>query len=127
MWRKILSPPDEIFQREIYQKMRRKQGYNISKIQPGTSYFDITFVHDTEIWWPKLHTYFFKFNFFPIKNGIQKIIEIGDFVEKKILYHLRRPAPQTIKLWVKKSKNTTSIEKTRFLGLWKNMIPAIFL
>jgi len=107
--------------------MRREQGYNISKIQPGISYFDITFAHDTEIWWPKLHTYFFKFDFFLIKNGIQQIIEIGDFVEKKILYHLGRSASQTMKLWARKSQNTTRVEKNRFLGLWRNMTPAIFL
>jgi hypothetical protein len=41
---------------------------------------------------------FCKFDPSLIKDGIQKIIEIGDFVEKKILYHLRRSAPQTIKL-----------------------------
>ena len=37
---------------------------------------------------------FFKFESFVLENGFQKILEIGHFVEKKILYHLRCFAPQ---------------------------------
>ncbi len=55
--------------------MRRRQDYNISKIQVRVSNFGNTFVHDTEIRWPKLHPYFFKFNTFLIKNDIQKLIK----------------------------------------------------
>ena len=40
---------------------------------------------------------FFKLDFFLIKNCIQKIIEIGYFVENFILYHLRGSARQTVK------------------------------
>jgi len=41
---------------------------------------------------------FVKFDSFLLKNGFQKILEIGHFVEKKILYRLRRSASQTEKL-----------------------------
>jgi hypothetical protein len=41
--------------------------------------------------------HFFKFNLFFIENGFQKILEIDNFVEKKILYHLRRSTPETLK------------------------------
>ena len=37
---------------------------------------------------------FFKFEFFVLENGFPKILEIGHFVEKKILYRLRCFAPQ---------------------------------
>ena len=37
---------------------------------------------------------FFKFESFVLENGFQKILEIGHFVEKKILYRLRCFAPQ---------------------------------
>ena len=57
---------------------------------------------------------FFKLDSFLIKNCIQKIIEIGYFVENSILYHLRRSAPQTAKRWRRKSQNTTRIEKIDF-------------
>ena len=57
---------------------------------------------------------FFKLDSFLIKNCIQKIIEIGYFVENSILYHLRRSAPQTVKRWRRKSQNTTRIEKIDF-------------
>jgi hypothetical protein len=60
LWRKVLSPPGKYFERETYQKMRCEQGYNISKSQPGISYFDETFIHDTENWWLQLHPYFAK-------------------------------------------------------------------
>jgi hypothetical protein len=82
------------------QKMRREQGYNIYKIQAGISYFDNRWVGHTKIWWPKLYPHFLKFDFFLIKDDLQKIL---DFVEKNILCHLRRFAPQTIKLWTRKS------------------------
>jgi hypothetical protein len=54
-----------------------------SKIQPGISCFDRTFVHDAENWRQQLHSYFCKFDSNIIRNGIQKIIEIRCFVEKK--------------------------------------------
>jgi hypothetical protein len=41
--------------------------------------------------------FFFEIDSVHIKNGTQKIIEISDFVEKKILYRLRRSVPQTDK------------------------------
>jgi hypothetical protein len=53
--------------------MRRRQDYNISKIQLRVPNFGNTFVHDTEIRWSKLHPYFFKFIAFLIKNDIQKL------------------------------------------------------
>ena len=37
---------------------------------------------------------FLKFESFVLENGFQKILEIGHFVEKKILYRLRCFAPQ---------------------------------
>jgi len=57
---------------------------------------------------------FFKFDPYLIKNGIQRLIEIGYFVEKKTLYHLRRSSPQTVKRRWRKSQNTTPIEKVDF-------------
>jgi hypothetical protein len=41
---------------------------------------------------------FFKFGFFLIKDGFQKLLELVHFVKKKILYHLRYFAPQIIEL-----------------------------
>jgi hypothetical protein len=64
--------------------MHRKQDDNISKIQAEVSYFDNTFMNHTKNWWPQLHPYFFKIWSFHIKSGIQRIIEIVYFVEKKI-------------------------------------------
>ncbi len=77
--------------------MRREQGYNIFKIQAGIPFFDTTFVHNTKKYWPQLHLIFFKFDLFLIKTGFQKILERNNFVEKKILCHLRRSAPETLK------------------------------
>ena len=94
--------------------MRREQGYNISKIQSGTSYFDMLFGRHTENWWPQSDHYFSKLDLFLIKYGIKKIISIGYFVEKNILYHLRHSAPQTVKKWRSKSQNTARIEKVDF-------------
>ena len=37
-------------QREEYQKMRREQDYNISKIQAGIPYFGSAYVHYTKKW-----------------------------------------------------------------------------
>ena len=94
--------------------MRRDQGYNISKIQPGTTYFDMTSAHNTKIWSLQMNTFFFKIDSVHIKNGTKKIIERSDFVEKKILYRLKRSAPQTDEIWVKKSQNTNRSEKIVF-------------
>jgi hypothetical protein len=41
--------------------------------------------------------HFLKFDLFFIENGFQKILEMDNFVEKIILYHLRRSTPQTFK------------------------------
>jgi hypothetical protein len=48
--------------------MRRHQGYNISKIQPGITYFDNTSAQDTRNSWPQFHPYFFKFDPFSIRK-----------------------------------------------------------
>ncbi len=99
--------------------MRHEQGYNISKIQAGVSYFDTTFAVHTKNRWPQLNPHFFKFNFFLIKMTFKKILKIGHFVDEKILYYLRNSAPQTDKLWTRKSQNTINIEQVGFLKLEK--------
>jgi hypothetical protein len=63
------------FQKEIYQKMHRDQGYNKSKIQVGVSYFDYTFVQNTKNGWPKLYPYCLCSDPFFIQKSIQKVIE----------------------------------------------------
>ena len=51
-----------MFQKKTYQKMRREQGYNISKIQTGVACFDGVSVCDIEKLMPKLDLIFFKFD-----------------------------------------------------------------
>ncbi len=71
--------------------MRSDQGYNISKIQAGASYFDNTFA-----------------------GHIKNIKNRPFYRKKKIPYHLRRSTPQIVKLWRRKSQNTVNIEKVDF-------------
>jgi hypothetical protein len=45
-----------------------------------------------------LSIFFLERYFFLIKDDLRKLLKVGHFVEKNILYHLRCFAPQTIKL-----------------------------
>ncbi len=71
--------------------------YNISKIQAEVSYFDNIFVGNTKT---DDHNYiliFLKFDPILMKNGFQIRLEMSYFVEKTILYHMRRSSPQLVK------------------------------
>jgi hypothetical protein len=52
--------------------MHRHQGYNISKFQPGTSYFDYNFANDTEIHDRNYNFYFLCFGPFLIQKVLKK-------------------------------------------------------
>ena len=65
---KIIHPPGEFRRQGRYQKMRRDQGYNISKIQPGRFNFGYGSDPDTARLSPKKRPCFLRLAFFPMEK-----------------------------------------------------------
>jgi hypothetical protein len=68
-------------------------------------------MHDTERCYPELYRSFVYLDVLLIKIGSEKMLQLNSFVENFILYHLRRSAPQSLKLWPRNLQNTRRIKK----------------